>query len=213
MSSPKPRIGTISLNSRTHPVSTFQPDSTGTENNSEPYSDFLSYLLSLPDSKLPSVVTMSYGDTEQTVPKSYAHKVCNQISALVARRVTVISSSGDFGVGVTGPNGTCTSNGNGPVKEGVERFRPSFPCTCPWVTCIGATENVSRTEVNNSKQSQKLEEDSREGVIEVEGRTEGSVNTYEDSVVPSLNQNYFSIFRLVCSREGRLDGSSRILWR
>lgn len=120
----------------------FIPDNAGTENDSEPYSDFLSYLLSLDDSALPSVVTMSYGDSEDTVPQDYAHKVCNQISALVARRVTVISSSGDYGVGRGGPNGTCPSNGNG-SKAGVERFRPEFPCTCPWVTCIGATQDVS----------------------------------------------------------------------
>ena len=39
-------------------------------NQNEPYLDFLHYLLALPDKKLPTTLSVSYGETEQSVPKS-----------------------------------------------------------------------------------------------------------------------------------------------
>lgn len=38
-------------------------------NSNEPYLDFLHYLLALPDNELPTTLTISYGETEQSVPK------------------------------------------------------------------------------------------------------------------------------------------------
>lgn len=48
------------------------------------------------------------GDDEQSIPPAYARKVCNGFGQLGARGISVIFSSGDFGVGATG---ACTSNG------------------------------------------------------------------------------------------------------
>ena len=38
-------------------------------NTNEPYLEFLEYVLALPDSKLPNVFGISYGENEQSVPK------------------------------------------------------------------------------------------------------------------------------------------------
>jgi tripeptidyl-peptidase-1 len=68
------------------------------QNSNEPYLEFFSYLLKLPDSKLPQTLTTSYGEDEQSVPRAYAEKVCQMIGQLGARGVSVLFSSGEYGV-------------------------------------------------------------------------------------------------------------------
>lgn len=102
------------------------PDS---QSENEPYLDLINHLLQLDDP--PQVLSMSYADDEQSVPPSYAERVCNGFGALAARGITVIASSGDGGAAGTS-YGTCV----GPSGE--ERFIPTFPASCPWVTSVGA---------------------------------------------------------------------------
>jgi tripeptidyl-peptidase-1 len=111
----------------------FTPDEATPTNTNEPYSTEFTYLLALPDKQLPSILTTSYGDDEQTVPLSYATRVCNEIATLGARGMTIFFSSGDSGVGV---DGDCVSNDG----KNTPRFLPAFPATCPYVTSVGATE-------------------------------------------------------------------------
>ncbi|EST07407.1 Peptidase S53, propeptide [Kalmanozyma brasiliensis GHG001] len=113
------------------------PDTATVNNTNEPYEAQLNYLLSL--SKLPTVLSTSYGDDEQTVPKAYAQRVCNYIMALGARGVSTVYSSGDSGVGATG---TCVSNGQY-TKNGTATFLPAFPASCPYATTVGATQNFN----------------------------------------------------------------------
>ncbi|KAJ5998732.1 hypothetical protein N7451_006542 [Penicillium sp. IBT 35674x] len=96
----------------------------------EPYLEQLHYLNNLPDKDLPAVITMSYGESEQSVPKSYATASCNLFAQLGARGVTVIFSSGD-----SGPGGTCESN-DGSYRT---KFIPNWPASCPFVTSVGGT--------------------------------------------------------------------------
>ncbi|KAA1136950.1 hypothetical protein PGTUg99_000771 [Puccinia graminis f. sp. tritici] len=98
----------------------FNPDLTTPYNTNEPYLEWLTYILD--------------GDNEQTVPLSYARRVCKGFAALGARGVSVIFSSGDFGVGKTG---FCYAND----AQQKQTFLPTFPATCPYVTSVGATEN------------------------------------------------------------------------
>lgn len=63
-------------------------------------------------------------------------RVCNGFSQLGARGISLLFSSGDFGVGA---NGKCYSN-DGKNKK---KFLPIFPGGCPWVTTVGATERFS----------------------------------------------------------------------
>ncbi|KAL2197687.1 peptidase-like protein [Corynascus similis CBS 632.67] len=108
-----------------------QPDPENVSN--EPYLEFFSYLLKLPDSELPQTLTTSYGEDEQSVPRRYAEKVCQMIGQLGARGVSVIFSSGDTGVG-----SACQTNDG----RNTTRFLPIFPAACPYVTSIGATRYV-----------------------------------------------------------------------
>ena len=104
-----------------------------TVNQNEPYLEQLHYLLSLPDTELPTVLSTSYGDDEQSVPDSYKNATCSLIAQLGGRGVSVIFSSGD-----TGPGSGCQTN-DGTNRT---RFTPIFPATCPFVTSVGGTVHV-----------------------------------------------------------------------
>lgn len=115
---------------------TWIADAYTTYDSDEPYIRWLQYLLALPDNALPSVVSTSYDDDEQTIPLSYASRACGMFAELGARGVTLLFASGDSGVG---PTGYCYSN-NG---TNATTFLPEFPSTCPYVTSVGATMHHS----------------------------------------------------------------------
>ncbi|KAJ7189045.1 tripeptidyl peptidase A [Mycena filopes] len=98
----------------------------------EPYLDFIDHLLGLEDP--PTVITTSYGDDEQTVPKDYADAVCQGFAKLGARGVSVLFSSGDQGLG-TDDLPTCIAN----TGNNASTFLPNFPASCPYVTTVGET--------------------------------------------------------------------------
>ncbi|KAL8632587.1 hypothetical protein Q9189_001739 [Teloschistes chrysophthalmus] len=107
---------------------------TAADNQNEPYLDYYNYLLSLPNSKLPQVISNSYGDDEQTVPQAYATRVCNMIGQLGLRGISVLESSGDTGVGAP-----CQSNDG----KRTPQFTPQFPGTCPFITAVGGTQSIN----------------------------------------------------------------------
>lgn len=98
----------------------------------EPYLDLIDYLLNLTDAELPKVLTTSYGDDEQTVPRDYANAVCQGFAKLGARGTTVIFSSGDQGLGVDFAEYCITNDGKNRTT-----FLPVFPASCPYVTTVG----------------------------------------------------------------------------
>ncbi|TCD70006.1 hypothetical protein EIP91_005256 [Steccherinum ochraceum] len=126
----------------------FTPDELEPDNESEPYANWLDYVLSHPNP--PQTISTSYGDSEQTVPESYASSVCRQFAQLGARGVSVLFSSGDFGVGDNDPDPSttkCHSNdGNNTLK-----FLPIFPASCPFVTAVGGTTQVPEIAANFSE--------------------------------------------------------------
>ena len=60
-------------------------------------------------------------------------------AALAARGVTVLAATGDGGAAGTAQT-RCVVPGTG--GEG-RRFVTTFPASCPWVTAVGATDNVA----------------------------------------------------------------------
>ncbi|TGO08608.1 hypothetical protein BTUL_0201g00180 [Botrytis tulipae] len=70
--------------------------------STEPCPDLLRYLLRLPNEELPSTISVSYGEDEQTVPKSYARQTCFMIAQFGARGTSVIVASADKGVASVG---------------------------------------------------------------------------------------------------------------
>ncbi|KAL7805630.1 peptidase S8/S53 domain-containing protein [Trichoderma gracile] len=101
----------------------------GTPNENEPYLQYYEFLLSKSNAEIPQVITNSYGDEEQTVPRSYAVRVCNLIGLLGLRGISVLHSSGDEGVGAS-----CVA-----TNSTTPQFNPIFPATCPYVTSVGGT--------------------------------------------------------------------------
>ncbi|KAH8987498.1 subtilisin-like protein [Lactarius hatsudake] len=86
----------------------------------------LGYLLRKAD--IPQTISISYGTFEKIVPEEYARVVCILYAQLGARGVTVLYPSGDDGVG-----DDCED------EEGVVRFVPEFPASCPYLTAVGGT--------------------------------------------------------------------------
>ncbi|KAF2139771.1 uncharacterized protein K452DRAFT_320364 [Aplosporella prunicola CBS 121167] len=112
----------------------FDPDTFTPANTNEPFLTWLQYLLAQPD-PLPQVISISYGDIEQTVPRAYATRVCRSFAQLGARGVSVIFGAGDSGVGRAG---ACTANDGSGRRE----FLSVFPEACPYGTSVGATRGV-----------------------------------------------------------------------
>jgi len=111
-----------------------QPDEADSAN--EPYLEFLQSVLKLDQKDLPQVISTSYGENEQSVPKSYALSVCNLFAQLGSRGVSVIFSSGDSGTG-----SACISNDG----KNTTKFQPQYPAACPFVTSVGSTRYLNET--------------------------------------------------------------------
>lgn len=112
----------------------FIPDAQTPDNTNEPYLDWLDFVLSQED--IPQTISTSYGEDEQTVPFSYARRVCAGFAQLGARGVSVIVASGDSGVGDGNPDPASTTC---KTHDGQTRFLPAFPASCPYVTAVGGT--------------------------------------------------------------------------
>ena len=108
----------------------------------EPYLEFASYLLDLPDDQLPRVISISYSINEQILPRSYTRQVCDIFGQLGTRGVSIITAAGNRGPGVS-----CMANDG----SNATRFMPAFPASCPYVTTLGATEgNTPEKAINFS---------------------------------------------------------------
>ncbi|KAF3761352.1 tripeptidyl peptidase [Cryphonectria parasitica EP155] len=114
----------------------FDPDDETTTDSNEPYLVWLESVLAESDDDIAKVISTSYDDDEQTVPLSYATRVCNDMAQLGARGVSLFYASGDGGVG---PSGACYSNDG----KNTSIFLPEFPSTCPYITSVGATGNFT----------------------------------------------------------------------
>jgi tripeptidyl-peptidase-1 len=118
----------------------FTADDTTPTNTNEPYDVWLQFMLALPSNQVPQTISTSYGDNEQTVPKDYAVRVCQEFAKLSARGVSIIFASGDFGAGDNDPDPgseECFVIGTNQTQ-----FLPAFPASCPFVTTVGGTTGI-----------------------------------------------------------------------
>ena len=100
----------------------FYPDSNSLINENEPFFNWLEYVL---DPRLPSIpqtISTSSGDSEQTITPDYVMSVCDLFAQLGKRGISVLTSSGNVGVGA----GDCEAN-DGSHKV---QFLPQFPSSC-----------------------------------------------------------------------------------
>ncbi|KAK4205003.1 putative Tripeptidyl-peptidase precursor [Triangularia verruculosa] len=115
------------------------------ETDNEPYLEFLTALLAKSDPDLPHVLSISYADDEFSVPLPYAHRVCDLFAALAARGVSTFVATGDGGAAGTGQT-RCLISSPSPQKM----YIPTFPASCPYVTAVGAVDNVAPPFVGES---------------------------------------------------------------
>ncbi|KAH9062347.1 subtilisin-like protein [Lactarius vividus] len=91
------------------------------------YITWLEFILDEED--IPQTISISYGYEERWTSREYASHVCSMFAMLGSLGASVLVSSGNDGIG----RGTCMNG------DGVVRFIPRFPATCPWVTVVGGT--------------------------------------------------------------------------
>ncbi|KAG2367594.1 peptidase S8/S53 domain-containing protein [Suillus spraguei] len=127
----------------------FIPDLATPNNTNEPYADWLDYVLS--QDNVPQTISTSYGDDEQSVPYTYAIRVCAGMASLGIRGVSLLFGSGDGGVGggsgdIPATTQICKSNDG----HNLTMFLPTFPASCPYVTVVGGTVSIPETAVDFS---------------------------------------------------------------
>lgn len=158
---------------------------TAADNENEPYLNYYQYLLSLPNSALPNVISNSYGDDEQTVPEKYAKRVCNMIGQLGLRGISVLESAGDTGVGAP-----CQSNDGKKTPQ----FTPQFPGTCPYITAVGGTQSIE-PEIAWVAGSGGFSNYFPRPAYQA-----GAVSTYLDDHISLATKDYFSAFANFANR-------------
>lgn len=83
-----------------------------------------------------NVISISYGGGEADLPAYYSLRQCNEIMKLGLQGVTVVISSGDYGVG-SYPGDGSPSGCAGPNQR---VFYPAVDATCPYVLAVGSTQ-------------------------------------------------------------------------
>lgn len=88
---------------------------------------------------LTPVVSISYGEAEDDLPKPYVERQCNEIMKLGLQGHSILVASGDYGVASfpgedNNEFGCLSGNGqNGTI------YNPDYPSGCPYITAVGAT--------------------------------------------------------------------------
>ncbi|KAI1796803.1 family S53 protease-like protein [Ganoderma leucocontextum] len=100
-----------------------------THDNLNGYIDEVNHLLGL--QKPPLVLTTSYALSESSVSFKLTDKLCHLYAQFGARGTTILFASGDGGSG-------CASG-----KGKTNRFEPTFPSNCPYVTSVGGTQGAA----------------------------------------------------------------------
>lgn len=97
-----------------------------------------------------NVISTSYGSNEADLSAKYEQRQCDEYMKLALQGVTVVYSSGDFGV--AGNGGQCISANGTAYTDGTSgQFNPSFPGGCPWVTSVGATQILNGSTVTDDE--------------------------------------------------------------
>jgi len=109
------------------------------------------------------VISTSYGYNEHDLTPFYEMRQCNEYMKLGLMGVSVLYSSGDYGV--AGNGGQCIG-ANGNYNNGTSgRFNPAFPSSCPYVTSVGATQVKPGTNIIKALASGTQPEQACETVI------------------------------------------------
>ncbi|KAK7728146.1 hypothetical protein SLS57_002616 [Botryosphaeria dothidea] len=95
-----------------------------------------------------NVYSFSYNQIEAALPEFYQRRQCNEWMKLGLQGVSVLFASGDSGVANrynAGYDNSCLNADELYVDVNGTRFSPAFPCNCPYVTVVGATQLLNGT--------------------------------------------------------------------
>ncbi|KAK4214897.1 Pro-kumamolisin, activation domain-containing protein [Rhypophila decipiens] len=84
-----------------------------------------------------NVIAISYSGNEHVLPQNYMLRQCFEVMKLALQGVTVVESSGDYGVG-----GRRYDSRNGCLGPEKDVFSPRIMSNCPYVLSVGATALV-----------------------------------------------------------------------
>jgi tripeptidyl-peptidase I len=139
------------------------------------------------------VISTSYGYNEADLTPFYQNRQCMEYMKLALQGVTVLYSSGDYGV--AGNLGRCIDPTTGNytrtnASSGI--FNPSFPSTCPWVTSVGATQVANGTNIVQQLATNTQPEQACETVIRSGGGFSNNfaMPDYQSSAVHSWWTNH-----------------------
>lgn len=93
-----------------------------------------------------NVLSISYSGTEHSWPANYMRRQCLEIMKLALQGVTVVESSGDFGVG-----GRRFDSTAGCLGEARNVYAPRTMSNCPYVLSVGATVLVAESDAAGSR--------------------------------------------------------------
>ncbi|TVY80512.1 Tripeptidyl-peptidase sed1 [Lachnellula suecica] len=129
------------------------------------------------------VYSVSYSSNEADLTSKYVQRQCMEYMKLGLQGVTMLFSSGDFGVAGNGDQ--CIDSQTLAFNNGSSGiFNPSFPGTCPYITSVGATQ------INNGS-SVRTPESACERVIFSGGGFSNvfAMPSYQQSAVTSYFSN------------------------
>jgi tripeptidyl-peptidase-1 len=139
------------------------------------------------------VISTSYGYNEADLTPFYEQRQCAEYAKLGMQGITVLFSSGDYGV--AGNGGQCIDPATGQYNNGTSGiFNPSFPPSCPYVTAVGATQVIPGKTVSIPSFTQV--EQACETVIYSGGGFSNvfSMPDYQKSAVSSWYKNYKPVY-------------------
>ncbi|TAQ88670.1 hypothetical protein B7494_g2997 [Chlorociboria aeruginascens] len=94
------------------------------------------------------VISTSYSTNEADLSAKYEQRQCLEYMKLGLQGVSILYSSGDYGV--AGNGGECIDTATNSYNDGSSgTFNPSFPGTCPYITSVGATQIVNGSTVRD----------------------------------------------------------------
>ncbi|KAK5159672.1 hypothetical protein LTR04_004895 [Oleoguttula sp. CCFEE 6159] len=98
------------------------------------------------------VISTSYSYNEADLTALYEERQCSEYMKLGMMGVSVLYSSGDYGV--AGNLGQCLDrapNGTLVLNNGTDGyFNPSFPGSCPYITSVGATQVKNNIDITKA---------------------------------------------------------------
>lgn len=114
------------------------------------------------------VISTSYAYNEADLTPFYEERQCHEYMKLGLQGVSILYSSGDYGV--AGNGGECIGEtfapGNSTYTNGTYgKFNPSFPGTCPYITSVGATQVIPGTNIVKALATKTEPEEACETVI------------------------------------------------